>query len=315
MTKVSILVPTYNRAGFLREALQSAVRQTHSDLEILILDDASPDATVAVAAEFADDPRVQYLRQPANVGIAENWRAGIGRAQGSFFCLLHDDDTFEPAFIETLLGPLLADPALLFSFCDHWVMDDAGKRMPDATNDASRRFHRTLLSPGTHQEWAELALIFAGIPVGATLFRRDKVSPAFVDARAKGAVDAWLFYQCAKSGLGAYYTKERLMNYRLHGGGMSRSSLYMGEGHIFRWQQILADSQMAPLHPQVRHQLAQALTSYGIDLLVENRRQEAQQSLKHALALQKSRRTALAYGLACGGPVGMKIAQKLRSAS
>ena len=103
---VTILIPTYNRAEFLREAIQSAVTQTHRELEILILDDASPDETAAVAAEFADDPRVTYVRHSKNLGITGNWRAGIERAKGEFFCLLHDDDTFEPTFVESLLLPM-----------------------------------------------------------------------------------------------------------------------------------------------------------------------------------------------------------------
>ena len=313
MPLVSVLIPTYNRAKYLREALQSAVGQIHQELEILILDDASPDATADVAAEFAGDPRVQYIRHPNNLGIAGNWRIGIERAQGEFFCLLHDDDTFEPTFVENLLRPMLADPSLIVSFCDHWVMDEAGRRLEEETESASRRFRRDSLSEGRLEDWSELALVHAGVPVGASLFRTRFVCPDFIDERAKGAIDMWLFYQCVKSG-SAYYTNQRLMNYRLHSGGMSRSAaLYMGEGHIFRNRQILADSQLAKLHPQIRRQLALTLTSYGISLLVEGRSQEARSSLKHSLNLQSSKRALFAYGLACGGYLGVKAAQAMRS--
>lgn len=313
MTLVSILIPTYKRAGYLREALQSAVSQTHSELEILILDDASPDETAAVAAEFAADPRVRYLCHSDNLGIAGNWRAGIEHALGEFFCLLHDDDTFEPTFIEALLKPMLADPTLIVSFCDHWVMDGTGKRLKDETEDASRRFRREQLSEGPLESWTELALIHAGVPVGASLFRTGLVRPEFIDDRAKGAIDMWLFYQCVKAG-GAYYASERLMNYRLHSGGMSRSAtLSMGDGHIFRARQILEDPDMTCLYPQVRQQLAKTLASYGIDLLAEGRSQEARQSLKQALGLERSKRALFAYGLACGGRAGVKAAQAMRS--
>ena len=313
MAKVSIIIPTYNRSQFLREAVQSAIKQTHRDLEILILDDASPDATADVAAEFAGDPRVQYVRHLNNLGIAGNWRAGIKRAQGEFFCLLHDDDTFEPTFVESLLKPMQADPSLIVSFCDHWVMDEAGERLQEETEGASRRFRRDSLSEGHLENWSELALIHAGVPVGASLFRSRMVGPDFIDDRAKGAIDMWLFYQCAKSG-SAFYISRRLMNYRLHSGGMSRNAaLYMGEGHIFRGRQLLADPQMAALHPQISRQLAATLASYGIDLLVEGRSQEARSSLRQSLDLQPSKRALVAYGLACGGGLGVKAAQSMRS--
>ena len=314
MPLVTILIPTYHRAEFLREALQSAVSQTHQELEILILDDASPDETASVAAEFAGDSRVQYIRHPANLGIAGNWRAGIERAQGEFFCLLHDDDTFEPTFVESLLRPMQEDSSLILSFCDHWVMDGEGSRLKEATESASRRFQRDRLHEGTLKDWAEMGLIQAAVPVGAALFRRSLVGPSFIDDRAKGAIDLWLFYQCVKSGKGAYYMARRLMNYRLHGGGMSQSAgLYMGAGHIFRCQEILADPQMAALHSKIRQQLAETLASYGIDLLVAGRQQDARQSLKQSLELQNSKRAFLAYGLACSGPIGAKFARAIRS--
>ena len=313
MPLVSILIPTYNRAEYLREALQSAVSQTHPELEILILDDASPDATALVAAEFTGDPRVRYVKHPRNLGIAGNWRAGIEQAQGDFFCLLHDDDTFAPTFVERLLQPMLADPTRIISFCDHWVMDEAGRRLSEATDGVSRRFHRDILVEGPLTDWAELALIHASVPVGAALFRACLVSPEFIDDRAKGAIDLWLFYQCTKAG-DAYYTDRRLMNYRQHGGGMSHSAtLYMGAGHIFRAQQILADPEMTSLHSQVRCQLAVTLASYGIDLLVEGRSQEARTSLKQSLSLERSRRTLIAYSLACSGSLGVKAAQLIRA--
>ena len=315
MPLVTILIPTYNRAQFLREALQSALTQTYQELEILILDDASPDETASVAAEFADDPRVQYIRHSENLGISGNWRAGIERAQGEFFCFLHDDDTFEPEFIETLLEPFSADPSLIITFCDHWVMDRSGNRLTEATSNASRRFCRSQLQEGPVQDWAEFALIQTGVPVGASLFRKCFVTSDFINDKAKGAIDIWLFYQCVKSGGSAYYIENRLMNYRLHDGGMSRSAaLYMGAGHIFRCQEMLADPQMTPLHPKIRQQFAAVLTSYGIDLLVQGQQQDARQSLKQSLRIQISKRAFVAYGMACSGQVGANLARVLRAA-
>ena len=75
---VTILIPTYRRSALLREAVLSACRQTYPELEILILDDASPDDTAAVGQELAAaDPRVSYHRHPKNLGIVCNWRVRI----------------------------------------------------------------------------------------------------------------------------------------------------------------------------------------------------------------------------------------------
>jgi glycosyltransferase involved in cell wall biosynthesis len=123
---VTILVPTYKRAEFLKVALESALAQTHKPLEILVLDDASPDNTPEVVAQYSSDSRIRYVRHEQNKNISGNWRFGIENARGEFFAILHDDDSFEPEFIARLLEPHLKDEDTILSFCDHWVMDESG---------------------------------------------------------------------------------------------------------------------------------------------------------------------------------------------
>lgn len=104
------------------------------------------------------------------------------------------------------------------------------------------------------------------------------------------------------------------MNYRLHGGGMSRNAaLYMGEGHIFRYQAILADHKMSGLHAQIRQQLASTLASYGIELLVRGQQRDAQRSLRESLQLQRSKRAYFVFGLSHTGHFGVKLAGVFRS--
>lgn len=310
---VSILIPTYNRASFLREAIRSAVAQTHRNLEILVLDDASPDETAAVAAGFAQDLRVQYIRHQENLGITGNWRAGIQIAQGEYFCFLHDDDTFEPSFIEKLVAPMQDDLSLILAFSDHWVTDAEGNRLADASDAASQRFGRTHLQEGRLLDFASSALVNKSLPVGATLFRKSMVSSKFVAEQAKGAIDAWLFYQCVKSGHTGYYIPERLMNYRTHSGGMSASMpLYMAEGHLFRYKSILADNDLTRIHVSIKQQMAETLTAQGVSLLVSGRRKESRKSLGKSLKINPSSRAAIAYGLACAGSAGTRIATALR---
>lgn len=310
---VTILIPTYNRAQFLREALRSAIAQTHRELEIIILDDASPDTTASVAAEFSDNPRVRYVRHSKNLGIAGNWRAGIEQAQGEFFCLLHDDDTFEPSFVEKLIAPMQDDPLLILAFSDHWEADAGGKRLVEASDSASRRFGRARLQEGRLPDFAASALVDYSIPVGATLFRRRMISPSFISEQAKGAIDAWLFYQCVGTGYGAYYVAERLMNYRAHSGGMSASMpLYMAEGHLFRYESVLADSGLARIHASIKQQMAATLTAQGVSLLVAGKRPDARVSLKRAMHITPSGRAVAAYTLACGGHIGTRVASALR---
>ena len=310
---ITILIPTYNRAHYLRQAIQSALAQTYAPLEILVLDNASTDDTPSIAAEFTQEPRVRYLRSEVNGGITGNWRRGIEATRGEFFCLLHDDDTLEPEFIARLALPLQADGGLVVSFCDHWLMDAQGARQGERTQAISARFHRDKLTGGRLADFARAALVNGSLCAGAALFRRSQATPELIQDEARGAIDFWLFYQCVKTGSGAYYVADRLMNYRAHAGGMSASApAYMAEGHLFRLRHILADRQLSAIHADTRRLLAATLTDYGIHLLAAADLKAARIALREGLRLRMSRRGAGAYMLACGGAGGVKAANALR---
>ena len=78
--KISVCVPTYNQGRYLRQALDSVLRQTLSDFEIIVYDDASTDDTQQVVAGVADK-RLRYFRQPHNVGVAMNRNSCLVRPQ------------------------------------------------------------------------------------------------------------------------------------------------------------------------------------------------------------------------------------------
>jgi glycosyltransferase involved in cell wall biosynthesis len=90
--KISIIIPTYNRAGLLPQALTSALKQSFSDFEILILDDASTDDTYQRISSFLEDPRVRYIKHPQNIGISANRNYGISIAKGTYIAMLDSDD-------------------------------------------------------------------------------------------------------------------------------------------------------------------------------------------------------------------------------
>jgi glycosyltransferase involved in cell wall biosynthesis len=97
---VSVIIPTYNRAEYLREAIESVLAQTYENFELLILDNCSPDHTPDVVESFKD-PRIKYLRHQCNIGGTANWIYGIHLAQGVFFSVLGDDDFYRPHFVES----------------------------------------------------------------------------------------------------------------------------------------------------------------------------------------------------------------------
>lgn len=122
---VSILVPTYNGARFLRQAIDSILAQTYADLEVILLDDASTDETAEIAAAYAD--RVQYVRQPANLGIYANVNDGLGRARGEFVATYHADDIYLPTIVEAQVAYFEAHPEVGAVFCSDIFVDAEGR--------------------------------------------------------------------------------------------------------------------------------------------------------------------------------------------
>lgn len=104
---VTIAIPTFNRATYLAQALRSALNQSHRNIEILVSDNASTDATASVVCDMAD-PRIRYLRQASNLGMMPNWNACLQEARGSYFLMLSDDDLLDDDAVASLLEPLRA---------------------------------------------------------------------------------------------------------------------------------------------------------------------------------------------------------------
>ncbi|MGE5139781.1 MAG: glycosyltransferase family 2 protein [Rudaea sp.] len=92
---VTVMIPTYNQAQFIAEAIASVLAQNYAAMEVLVGDDASTDETPRVVARFLNDPRVRYVRQPRNLGRTANYRSLLyEHASGEFVVNLDGDDYY-----------------------------------------------------------------------------------------------------------------------------------------------------------------------------------------------------------------------------
>ncbi|MBI2056322.1 MAG: glycosyltransferase family 2 protein [Candidatus Sungbacteria bacterium] len=108
---VSIGLPVYNGARYMKRALDSLLAQTYLNFELIIADDASSDETPAIAAEYAKkDPRVRVVRREKQGGAGANFRSVVFEARGEYFMWAADDDWWEQKFIETLVLALEEHP-------------------------------------------------------------------------------------------------------------------------------------------------------------------------------------------------------------
>jgi len=108
---VSIGMPVYNGGKYLREAIESILLQSYSNIELIISDDASTDGTPEICAEFAArDSRVRYYRREKNEGITWSFNHVLSLAHGDYFMWAAQDDLREKGFIERCLQVLEKDP-------------------------------------------------------------------------------------------------------------------------------------------------------------------------------------------------------------
>src|SRR3954471_18082642 len=91
--KISVCIDSFNYGRFLPEAIESVLRQSFEDFEIVILDDCSTDDSFAIANRYASqDNRIRALRNPANLGMVKNRNACLAQARGEYVKWLHADD-------------------------------------------------------------------------------------------------------------------------------------------------------------------------------------------------------------------------------
>jgi glycosyltransferase involved in cell wall biosynthesis len=114
---VSVIIPTYNRAGIVEAAIQSVLKQTYSPVQLIVADDGSVDETDALMAKY---PNITYLKLPHG-GQAHARNEGLRHARGTFIATLDSDDTWEANFIERSLG-IMENHQLDFVF-SNWMQD------------------------------------------------------------------------------------------------------------------------------------------------------------------------------------------------
>jgi glycosyltransferase involved in cell wall biosynthesis len=103
--EISVCVPTYNGAKFLRECLDSILAQTFSQFELLIVDDCSSDTTIEIAHEYASrDPRIVVSSNPQNLGLVGNWNRCIELSKGEWIKFVFQDDLIAPDCLTKLFA-------------------------------------------------------------------------------------------------------------------------------------------------------------------------------------------------------------------
>ena len=111
MPKISIVIPAYNVGDYLQECLDSVRNQTFSDIEAIVVNDASPDNVGEIAAQAAEqDPRIRVVTNNPNMGTHRTRMAGVENASGEYTFFLDGDDALKPDMCEQLAAEIDKHP-------------------------------------------------------------------------------------------------------------------------------------------------------------------------------------------------------------
>jgi glycosyltransferase involved in cell wall biosynthesis len=128
---VSVVIPNYNHARFVGDAIRSVLDQVYREFEIIVVDDGSTDDSREVVAQFGD--KVQYIYQE-NAGLSAARNTGIRASKGALIGVLDADDMYEPLFLDTLVDALKTDPNADGIYCGYQFVDQENNLLPQIEN-------------------------------------------------------------------------------------------------------------------------------------------------------------------------------------
>jgi len=165
---VSILIPVYNRKELLPEALQSALAQSYSDIEIVVSDNCSNDGTWEYLNAIRD-PRVIVVRTAENIGPVGNWKHCFTHCRGKYIKVLFSDDRLDSDCVTRMVAPLLADNKCALSVGSVITFDEASE---EVFADLSYQYRKQPCLEG-FEAAIQFALFKLPVSPGALLVRRS----------------------------------------------------------------------------------------------------------------------------------------------
>lgn len=135
--KVSVIVPNYNHAPFLKERIESILNQTFQDFELILLDDHSSDNSIQILKDYRLNPKVsQYIVNEQNSGsVFKQWFKGISLSKGTYIWIAESDDTADITFLETVVNAMERTPTAAVCFTGSHTINQDNQPLPQDFDD------------------------------------------------------------------------------------------------------------------------------------------------------------------------------------
>jgi len=228
--RVTVFIPTYNRAKLLPNSIRSVLGQTFDDLRLLISDNASEDGTPEVVASF-DDPRIEYVRQPENLGLLGNQNWFLAQVETDFGLILGDDDLLYPTLLERTVAELDRRPRAGVVHTSFDLIGDEGEvLLPDV--DWTYGLERDSVE-SAEEFMTESMRWSCRICASTALIRTAALPPERMVQEDFPAIDFGLWLRIAAAGWEFAFLNDTLAAYRIH--GLAQSAAFgtpQGPGYV-----------------------------------------------------------------------------------
>lgn len=227
MTMISVVIPTYNYAHFLGDAIDSILNQSYADWECIIVDDGSTDETkVKVNDYIKKDPRVKYYFQ-SNLGLSTARNKGIELAKGKWVQLLDADDTIDKTKFTVEMALCEVNPSIDIVTGNYLLMNVDGQSLKPHVGTRARFIDKPLTEFISNWEKG------FSIPIHSFLFKKTCFEKwGNFDKRLKTHEDLSLHLMFAFQNAFYFYHPEVVAYYRIHNASMARNYTNMFQGYL-----------------------------------------------------------------------------------
>jgi glycosyltransferase involved in cell wall biosynthesis len=234
MPRVSVIIPNYNHARYLRQRIDSVLRQTYQDFEMILMDDCSTDASRSIISEYANNPRVRTEFNAENSGNTfKQWNKGVRLARGEYVWIAESDDYADERLLDGLVSLLDANPKTVFAYCRSGCVSDDGQVggfLDGYLSDLDAQKWTADFWADGHEECEKYLVHRNTVPsASAVLFRKDiyeKVGGADEELVFCGDWKTWA--SMALAGGAIAYIGEVLNYHRVHEMSVSSKSQRFG---------------------------------------------------------------------------------------
>ena len=227
MPKVSVIVPSYNHERYLTQAIESILRQTFSDFELIVIDDFSEDGSAKIISEYAKkDDRIRCLFHKSNQGIARTLNEGMPMSRGEYIAYTSSDDIWEKERLEVGVEIMDRSPNVGLLHSESVVIDGDGRL-------TGQKFNSIYPSPtGKYSGNLFGALLRRNFMCGSSiLIRRESIEGLRFNEELKYLND-WLFHLELSERNRFYYVSHPLVRYRVHERGTKFDTLGYASDYV-----------------------------------------------------------------------------------